>query len=530
MTAETAAASIFIGFSDKPEALLLDRANRHGVVAGATGTGKTVTLQIMAQAFSDAGVPVFAADVKGDLSGVAEPGAPGDKMLARAKAMDLDLTPAAPPVIFWDLFGKKGHPIRATVSEMGPVLLARLLDLNEVQEGVLAIVFRVADQEGLLLLDMKDLQAALKYVSDNAQAISAQYGNVAPATVGTIQRKLLTLENQGAEHFFGEPALRLADLMRTDASGRGYVNVLAADTLIQSPALYSTFLLWLMSELFEQLPEIGDPGKPRLVFFFDEAHLLFRDAPKALLAKIEQVVRLIRSKGVGIYFVTQNPSDIPDSVLAQLGNRVQHALRAYTPADQKGLRAAAQSFRANPAFDTAEAIQALGVGEALVSVLDEKAAPTVVQKTLIRPPASRLGPVSDQERAAVMARSPVAGQYDQVQDRESAFEILQARAGQAASTAQTPARTAGGGARTGQPSAGSEIGGVVVKQVLRTVLSVTFLKMVMSLFTGSRRGGGRAASGGAGGVVGGLAGQLSRSAVSAASREITRGVLGGMRR
>ncbi len=433
-------AGLLIGFSDKRELLRLDRANRHGVVAGATGTGKTVTLQVLAQEFSDAGVPVFAADVKGDLSGIAMPGAPNDKMLARAKLMDLELKPASPPVVFWDLFGKKGHPIRATVSEMGPVLTARLLELNDVQEGVLNIAFHVADQEGLLLLDLKDLQAALRYVADHAKDIGTQYGNVAPATVGTIQRKLLALETQGAEHFFGEPALKLADLMRCDSDGKGYVNVLAADTLIESPTLYSTFLLWLLSELFEQLPEVGDPEKPKLVFFFDEAHLLFNDAPKALLEKVEQVVRLIRSKGVGIYFVTQNPSDIPDTVLGQLGNRIQHALRAYTPADQKGLHAAAQSFRVNPAFDTAETIQALGVGEALVSVLDEKGAPTVVAKTLIRPPASRLGPVTDAERADIIAVSPVTGVYDTALDRESAFETLQARAAQAQAQADAHAQ------------------------------------------------------------------------------------------
>jgi DNA helicase HerA-like ATPase len=419
---------ILVGLGEGPVTQRLDRSNRHGVVAGATGTGKTVTLQVLAQAFSDAGVPVFAADVKGDLSGVAMPGTPNEKMLARAASMDFALAPAAPPVIFWDLFGQKGHPIRTTISEMGPLLLSRLLELNDVQEGVLTIAFHVADKDGLLLLDLKDLQAALKYVADNADEIGTQYGNVAPATVGAIQRKLLTLQTQGAEHFFGEPALDLSDLMRTDVAGRGYVNLLAADRLIQSPKLYSTFLLWLLSELFEVLPEVGDPEKPKLVFFFDEAHLLFNDAPKPLIEKIEQVVRLIRSKGVGVYFVTQNPADIPDAVLGQLGARVQHALRAYTPADQKGLKAAAQSFRVNPGFDTAETIQALGVGEALVSTLDEKGAPRIVQKTLIRPPASRLGPLTPQERAALQAQSPVAGVYDTAEDRESAYEILQGRA------------------------------------------------------------------------------------------------------
>ncbi len=419
---------IFIGKSDAPQGLRLDRANRHGLVAGATGTGKTVTLQILAQGFSDAGVPVFAADVKGDLSGISQPGNPNEKMLARAAGMELELRPDAPPTVFWDLFGEQGHPIRTTVSDMGPLLLARLLELNPVQEGVLNIAFKLADDQGLLLLDLKDLQAILKHVAENEKTIDAEYGNVSAATVGTIQRGLLSLETQGGAHLFGEPALDLKDLMRVDGSGRGVVSILAADRLIQSPRLYATFLLWLMSELFEDLPELGDPEKPRLVFFFDEAHLLFRDAPKALLEKVEQVVRLIRSKGVGIYFVTQNPADVPDTVLGQLGNRFQHALRAYTPAEQKGLRAAAASFRPNPAFDTAEAIQGLGVGEALVSVLDEKGAPTVTAHTLIRPPASRLGPALPAERAATQAASPLRGVYDTLKDRESAFELLKARA------------------------------------------------------------------------------------------------------
>ncbi|MBN9566690.1 MAG: DUF853 family protein [Alphaproteobacteria bacterium] len=432
-------ASVFLGWSGKPETLLLNRANRHGVVGGATGTGKTVTLQVLAQALSEAGVPVFAADVKGDLSGIAMPGDRLERFAERAKTMNLTLAPTAPPVMFWDLFGKQGHPVRATVSEMGPLLLSRMLDLNDTQEGVLNIVFHAADQEGLLLLDLKDLQAALKYVGENAASIGTQYGNVAPATIGAIQRALLNLETQGAANFFGEPALQLADLMRTDLSGKGYVNVLAADTLIQSPKLYATFLLWLLSELFEQMPEVGDPDKPRLVFFFDEAHLLFRDAPKALLEKIEQVVRLIRSKGVGIFFVTQNPADIPDDVLAQLGNRVEHALRAYTPAEQKGLKAAAQSFRANKDFDTADAIQNLGVGEALVSMLDEKGAPEIVQKTMIRPPASRLGPITPEERSAIIAKSPVKGLYDRTIDRESAFELLQTRFAESAAKAKEAA-------------------------------------------------------------------------------------------
>ncbi|HEY0599234.1 helicase HerA-like domain-containing protein [Brevundimonas sp.] len=415
----------------RPEVLLLNRANRHGVVAGATGTGKTVTLQIMAQGFSEAGVPVFCADVKGDLSGIAVPGSPNDKLLARAAGMGLTLQPKAAPVVFWDLYGQKGHPIRTTVSEIGPLLLARMLNLNDVQEGVLSVVFHVADKEGLLLLDLDDLRAMLAHVGENAERIGREVGNVAPASIAAIQRALLQLEQQGGKAFFGEPALRLEDMMRIGLDGRGQVNVLDATKLMASPRLYAAFLLWLLSELFEQLPEVGDPDKPRLVFFFDEAHLLFTDAPPALREKVEQVVRLIRSKGVGVYFVTQNPADIPDSVLAQLGNRIQHALRAYTPSEQRGLRAASDSFRANPAFDTAGAIQALGVGEALVSTLDEKGAPNVVARTLIRPPDSRLGPATDAERAAVMAASPVRGLYDAAVDRESAEDILRARRGEA---------------------------------------------------------------------------------------------------
>jgi len=420
---------LFLGQSDQGEAerLLFHRANRHGVVAGATGTGKTVTLQIMAQGFSDAGVPVFCADVKGDLSGVSQPGSPNEKLTARAAEMGLTLTPRAAPTVFWDLYGQKGHPIRTTISEIGPVLMARMLNLNDVQEGVLTVAFHVADKEGLLLLDLDDLRSLLAYVGENADRIGREVGNVAPASVAAIQRALLQLEQQGGAGFFGEPALRLEDMMRTGLDGRGQVNVLDSTRLMNSPRLYAAFLLWLLSELFEQLPEVGDPDRPRLVFFFDEAHLLFDDAPKALLDKVEQVVRLIRSKGVGVYFVTQNPADIPDSVLAQLGNRIQHALRAYTPAEQKGLKAASNSFRPNPAFDTAEAIQGLGVGEALVSVLDDKGAPTVVARTKIRPPDSRLGPATDAERAATMAASPVRGLYDQVLNRESAAEILAGR-------------------------------------------------------------------------------------------------------
>ncbi|WP_310538669.1 helicase HerA-like domain-containing protein [Phenylobacterium sp.] len=493
---------VLIGFSDHLEHLRLDRANRHGLVAGATGTGKTVTLQILAQGFSDVGVPVFAADVKGDLAGIAAAGQPNGKMLARAATMGLTIQPAAVPVVFWDLFGEQGHPVRATVSEMGPLLLARMLELNDVQEGVLSVVFRAADEQGLLLLDLKDLQAALAYAAQNAKDLGARYGNVSTATVATIQRKLLTLEDQGGANLFGEPALQLADLMRTDGSGRGYVNILAADKLIASPRLYATFLLWLMSELFEELPEIGDPDKPRLAFFFDEAHLLFRDAPKPLLEKVEQVVRLIRSKGVGVYFVTQNPADIPETVLGQLGNRVQHALRAYSPLDQRGLKAAADSFRTNPAFDTAEAIQALGVGEALVSVLDEKGAPTMVQKTLIRPPASRLGPLTPAERASVMAASPVRGLYDEARDRDSAFEMLATRATAAAEAAEAPPvqtrraepATAPWGdepppARrpAARASNRQSMGETFAKQLLRTVASTAGREIMRGLMGGLKR-------------------------------------------
>ncbi len=488
---------LFLGWTeDDGEAharhLRFDRANRHGVVAGATGTGKTVTLQILAQGFSDAGVPVFCADVKGDLSGIAVAGTPNEKLVARAEGMQLALTPRAAPTVFWDLYGEAGHPVRTTVSEIGPVLMARMLGLNAVQEGVLSVVFHVADTEGLLLLDLDDLRALLVHVGENAERIGREVGHVAPASVAAIQRSLLQLEQEGGKAFFGEPALRLEDLIRTSLDGRGQVNVLHAARLMNSPRLYSAFLLWLLSELFEQLPEIGDPEKPRLVFFFDEAHLLFDDTPKALVDKVEQVVRLIRSKGVGVYFVTQNPADIPDSVLSQLGNRIQHALRAYTPADQKGLRAAAQSFRANPDFDTAEAIQGLGVGEALVSLLDEKGAPCVVQKTLIRPPASRLGPATAPERVALMAQSPVRGLYDEVKDRESAHERLQARAAESAAAAppakaapepREPARrsrSSGGGSRQG-------LGEAFTKSVLRTVGSQIVREIVRGLLGGLRR-------------------------------------------
>ncbi len=420
---------LFIGGAVEPQYLELSRANRHGLVAGATGTGKTVTLQIMAEGFSKQGVPVFVADVKGDLSGISQAGEPKDFLFKRANTIGLDDYGFAPvPTVFWDVFGEQGHPIRTTISEMGPLLLSRLLDLNETQEGVLHIAFEVADDEGLLLLDLDDLRSMLTFLSDNSKEIRAEYGNVSSASVGAIQRRLLTLKAQGAENFFGEPALKLNDFMRTTYEGHGFVNVLAADKLIEAPKLYSTMLLWLLSELFEELPEVGDPEKPKLVFFFDEAHLLFKDAPKALIDRITQVVRLIRSKGVGVFFVTQNPMDVPDDVLGQLGNRVQHALRAYTPRDAKAVRAAATTFRQNPDLDTEKVITQLGVGEALTSMLNPKGVPGIVQQTLIRPPASRLGPAVDAERAAVIDRSPVSGVYDDAIDRESAHEILTKRA------------------------------------------------------------------------------------------------------
>ncbi|BDG03612.1 helicase HerA-like domain-containing protein [Anaeromyxobacter oryzae] len=408
--------------------LLPQLANRHGLVAGATGTGKTVTLRVLAEGFSRLGVPVFLADVKGDLSGLARPGGDAAKVQERAKALGLALDPQACPVVFLDVFGEAGHPLRATISEMGPLLLGRVLGLNETQEGVLQIAFRVADESGLLLLDLKDLRAMLEHVSTNAAQLRARYGNVSSTSVGAIQRALLALEAQGGDRLFGEPALALEDLLRQDLSGRGQVTVLQADKLVRSPALYATLLLWLLSELYEQLPEVGDPEKPRLVFFFDEAHLLFTDAPDELRQKVEQVVRLIRSKGVGVYFVTQNPLDVPDAVLGQLGNRVQHALRAFTPRDQKAVRAAAETFRANPGLDVGTAITELAVGEALVSFLDAAGTPRPVERAFVVPPRSRLAPLTPEERAQVMAASPLRGRYDTPVDRESAYERLTARA------------------------------------------------------------------------------------------------------
>ncbi len=441
------AGSVYIGRSVKPEFIYLRLANRHGLITGATGTGKTVTLQDLAEGFSNAGVPVFCADVKGDLSGIAMKGEPKKAFEKRAEEIGYKLDYEAFPAVFWDLFQEQGVPIRSTITELGPLLLSRLMDLSEAQEGVLNIAFRIADDEGLPLLSLADLRDLLANLGERGAEIKTSYGNVSKASIGAIQRSLLVLEQQGAENFFGEPALNVEDLMRTDGDGRGYVNILAADKLMQSPRLYGTFLLFLLSELFEELPEVGDPDKPKLVFFFDEAHLLFDDAPKALLDKVEQVVRLIRSKGVGVYFVTQNPLDVPDTVSSQLGNRVQHALRAYTPREQKAVKAAASTFRPNPDFDTEEAITQLGVGEALVSTLDEKGQPTMVERTLVRPPRSRVGPVTPKERADIIAGSPMMEKYEKTVDRRSASEILAERMEERPSTKEEAAtNTKGRGA------------------------------------------------------------------------------------
>ncbi len=511
--------TVLLGRGDSLQRLQLAYANRHGLVTGATGTGKTITLQIMAEAFSRAGVPVFCADVKGDLSGIAMPGTPNPKLAARAAELGDDAYAyAAAPTVFWDLFGEQGHPVRTTISEMGPVLLARLLELNEVQEGVLTIAFRVADDEGLLLLDLKDLRAMLAFLADHAEAVQKAYGNVSKASVGAIQRRLLMLEEAGADHFFGEPALDLLDLLKTDARGHGHVNVLMADRLMRAPRLYATFLLWLLAELFEQLPEVGDPEKPRLVFFFDEAHLLFDTAPKALLEKVEQVVRLIRSKGVGVYFVTQNPIDVPPTVLGQLGNRVQHALRAFTPRDQKAVRVAAETFRPNPAFKTEDVITELGVGEALVSTLLEGGVPSMVERTRILPPRSRMGPLEPAERQDLVDRSPLFGRYEDMVDRESAFERLEERAAETARQAAaaqleaalarhqtlednlTSSRRIGSRGRATTPASGGGILG--------------------SILTGS---GGRRQ-----GAAEAMATSMARTMGTQLGRSLVRGVLGGL--
>jgi DNA helicase HerA-like ATPase len=433
---------ILIGKGEYLQYLLPAYSNRHGLITGATGTGKTVSLQVLAEGFSRIGVPVFLADVKGDLAGLSQPISPHPKIDERLVKIGIDnFTPGGWPVVFWDLFGTSGHPIRTTITEMGPLLLSNLMELNETQEGILHIAFRIADEQGLLLLDLEDLRSLLRYVAENAKTISQQYGNVSGSSVAAIQRRLLVLDEQGAEHFFGEPALELDDIQRVDLSGRGVINVLAADKLVRKPRLYATFLLWLLSELFEELPEVGDPEKPRLVFFFDEAHLLFGQAPRALLEKVEQVVRLIRSKGVGVFFVTQNPLDVPDTVLGQLGNRIQHAMRAYTPREQKAIRAAAQTFRTNPKLDTEKAFMQMGVGEALISTLQKKGAPGMVDQILIRPPTSRIGPISEQERSDVRSRSPVGDRYDESLDRESAAEVLQKRAEKLAKAVEKSQKT-----------------------------------------------------------------------------------------
>ncbi|MFU0887645.1 helicase HerA-like C-terminal domain-containing protein [Kluyvera sichuanensis] len=482
---------------DKQLELLPNMANRHGLITGATGTGKTVTLQKMAESFSEIGVPVFMADVKGDLTGVAEEGQASEKLMTRLNNIGVtDWEPHANPVVVWDIFGEKGHPVRATVSDLGPLLLARLLNLNEVQSGVLNIIFRIADDQGLLLLDFKDLRAITQYIGDNAKSFQNQYGNISTASVGAIQRGLLTLEQQGAEHFFGEPMLDIKDWMRTDSNGKGVINILSAEKLYQMPKLYAASLLWMLSELYEQLPEAGDLEKPKLVFFFDEAHLLFSDAPQVLLDKIEQVIRLIRSKGVGVYFVSQNPSDIPDAVLGQLGNRVQHALRAFTPKDQKAVKTAAQTMRANPAFNTEQAIQELGTGEALISFLDAKGSPSIVERAMVIAPCSRMGPVTDDERNGLINNSPLYGKYEDEIDRESAFEMLQK--GVQNSAGQTDAPPA-----KGQQSADDGILGG--------------LKDIIFGTTGPR-----------GGKHDGLVQTAAKSAVRQVTNQIVRGMLGSL--
>jgi DNA helicase HerA-like ATPase len=486
--------------------MLPGMSNRHGLVAGATGTGKTVTLQVMAEALSNIGVPVFAADVKGDLSGISQPGKSSPKFDERVKSLGLgEWSFSACPVVFWDVFGKEGHPVRATVSEMGPLLFSRILNLNDTQTGVLTLVFKIADDNGLLLLDLKDLQAMLQEVAGRAKEFQTSYGNISAASIGAIQRGLVALEQQGGAQFFGEPALNIEDLLQTDSSGKGVVNILAADKLMESPQLYATFLLWLLSELFEKLPEVGDPEKPKLVFFFDEAHLLFNDLPAVLQSKIEQVVRLIRSKGVGVFFVTQNPIDVPETVLGQLGNRVQHALRAFSPRDQKAVKAAAQTFRSNPKLNVEEVITQMGVGEALISFLDAKGIPGMVERAMIAPPHSQIGPVTPEQRAAMMKSSLVAGVYETVVDRESAYEKLKGKV--AASTVASAPASGGAGAATVPEDHGSWLGsaGSVLGGVLGT--------------SGGRRGDS---------VVQAMVKSAARTMGSTVGREIIRGVLGSL--
>jgi DNA double-strand break repair helicase HerA and related ATPase len=485
---------LLIAQGNSPLYLLPQMANRHGLVAGATGTGKTVTLQVMAEAFSRIGVPVFAADIKGDLSGISQAGTESPKIAERVKKLKIaDFSFSRCPVTFWDVFGEQGHPIRATISEMGPLLLARLLNLNDIQESVLALVFKIADDNGLLLLDLKDIQAMLQYVGDHAKEFQTQYGNISAASIGAIQRGLLAIQQQGSEKFFGEPALNLDDWMQTDSNGHGLINILAADKLYQSPKLYATFLLWLLTSLFERLPEAGDPEKPKLVFFFDEAHLLFADLPKVIEDKVVQVVRLIRSKGVGVYFVTQNPMDVPEAVLGQLGNRVQHALRAFTASDQKAVRAAADTFRTNPKLNVQEAITELAVGEALISFLDDKGTPGVVELSLVCPPHSQIGPITLEQRRQLMQSSVVAGVYENAVDRESAFEILKARAG------QTLPSAANAGKEANQNS--------------------PWYEHIPGMSTGGRRGDN---------LVEAMAKSAARTIGSSVGRQIVRGVLGSL--
>ena len=488
----------------KQEFLTLKLANRHGLVAGATGTGKTVSLQVLAEGLSKAGVSVFAADIKGDLSGIAAPGQSKAPFVKRAEEIGVEYRPEAFPVVFWDVFGQQGHPIRATVTELGPLLLSRMLELNDTQEGVLNIAFRVADEGNLPILDLKDLRALLDFLSEQKE-VQTKYGNVSKASIGAIQRALLTLENQGADKFLGEPALELTDFIRTDPQGRGVVNILAADKLMSSPRLYASFLVWMLSELFETLPEVGDPEKPKLVFFFDEAHLLFNDAPKALLDAVQQVVRLIRSKGVGVYFVTQNPLDVPETVLGQLGNKIQHALRAFTPRDQKAVRAAAETFRQNPDFDTSEAILQLAVGEALVSMLEEGGVPSVVERTLVAPPMARVGPLTAEERKQVMAQSPLGHKYDETIDRESAYELLAKRKDLDGDAAEGAQEQGGLGGLLGE--IGSVLGG-----------------------GGAAKGKGRQRQSITEQVVRSAAQSFARSASTQIARAILRGVLGGVKK
>ncbi len=523
-------ADIFIGSTEQgaQQVLRLSRANRHGLIAGATGTGKTVTLQTIAEQFSAQGVPVFLADVKGDLSGICMAGSHefkhADIVEGRAKQLGItDFAYKDNPAIFWDLYGEKGHPIRTTISEMGPLLLSRLMGLNDTQEGVLNVAFRYADDQGLLLLNLPDLQAVLQWAGENAADLATKYGNISKASVGTIQRQLLAFESQGAGEFFGEPAFEITDLIRCDDAGKGYINILAADKLMQSPKLYATFLLWMLSELFEALPEVGDPDKPKLVFFFDEAHLLFEDAPEALFDKVEQVVRLIRSKGVGVYFISQNPIDIPEKIAGQLGNRVQHALRAFTPRDQRAIKAASETFRINPDLDVEEAITQLKVGEALVSTLEEDGSPSIVQRTLIAPPRSRLGPVTDKERAIIQSISPADGKYDQLVDRESAEEVLAKKTADATAAAQV-VEEQGEDVQRGQARQTSSMWGKMGKAALGAV-AASAGTMAAARMSGRKSSASPVSAG-----AGAIAGALGTAIGGAALGRFARGLLGGLLR